>query len=209
MAPDAEVRARRADRPARRAAAAAALTAPPCAHAAPRASPLSTRRDHPRRQVHALQCERLLDRRARAYAAPISGTCALLHVLGTLDALGVMYGALSTDMLGARALGGRVDGASLQRARLGAARAPRRPIPATAGGGARRARRARRALALAVARRAGLPSSSRVAPASGPPRRPPPRVSRAAAPEAEAAARAPSPGRGDAESAHSRRRARV
>ena len=189
MAPDAEVRARRADRPARRAAAAAAFTAPPCAHAAPRASPLSTRRDHPRRQVHALQCERLLDRRARLYAAPTSGTCALLHVLGTLDALGVMYGALSTDMLGARALGRRVDG----RRSSGRASAPR----------GRRVAHFRRRRAAARDGRDGrdarLRSPSRVAPAC--PRRRTSRRRRASAPpattrlsrrrpEAEAAARA-------------------
>ena len=111
------VRAPRAERPARRAARAAALATPPRALAAPRPSPPSTHRHLPRRQVARAPlprllycqrmlhcraktyCQRLLHCRARTYVAPISGTCALLHEIGTFDALG----ALSADDVRARA----------------------------------------------------------------------------------------------------------
>ena len=46
-----------------------------------------------------LHYQRLLHCRARTYVSPISGTCALLHEIGTFDALG----ALSADDVRARA----------------------------------------------------------------------------------------------------------
>ena len=59
---------------------------------------------HCQRMLHCqqlLHCQRLLHCRARTYVSPISGTCALLHEIGTFDALG----ALSADDVRARALG--------------------------------------------------------------------------------------------------------
>ena len=123
---------------------------------------------------------------ARGHAAPISGTCALLHVLGLT--LGVMYGALDRHARRARARPTRRRGvapAGAPRRRAGAA------SPNSGDGGRRRAtgatgatracarRRTSRRLALVVARRAGV----------GPPRRLPYTRLRAAAPRRSGGAR--------------------